>query len=418
MRLNVHDSAEPEWRRATGSPVSWLEDSAVFFGFVMITIAFATTTSVTRPLIESVRLISIGGFFFSVFTILLRDSGVRRSGLVSLVVALSFLLYGLILAVLNGGIAIVEQDFFRDMLLILSFVFVFSRVDKNVISVRAAGLILFYGVLVVFFTVLGGGLDLTYPPRFVFDYSLLARDRAVEYSQGVSKFYGLMAIIAGFFGAHEKSRMKALAYIALAFVFIALCALGGARGDSLSAILITLLYMLLLGQRNARMAVLVALVLSFFVVVPGLDLNDLVLFSRLQAMDGGLGVRADLYGLAYDLIAGELTCSSVGCGFGYYQYYFGFLPAYYPHNFFLELAIVYGVPLSLLLVLLALYGVYADYRLNKKGNRLFILVVLYLLAIQLKSGTLLGAWWLMAALFFFCGKAIFSLKGAGHGRQI
>ncbi len=388
----------------SGKP--WAEDVAVFFGFVATTVSFATTTLATRVVVELTRYASISIFFLIILALLFRERRIRRSRGVAVMLCILVISYGLALSVLNGGYEIVQADLLRDTLLIIAFSLVFSGSQDRIISDRLAKIILFYGVFFFFITIFLGGLDLSYPPKFVFEYSADLLGRATEYSQGVSKFYGFMAIISGFLSVKACRPSISFGYLVLTLLFISLSALGGARGDSVAAIVIVMIFVFAFGGRQLKSAVVGLVIFSVFLLSSVFEVSDFVLFSRLQGLDDGLGPRGDLYRMAYELISGQYFCSFFGCGFGYFQNHFNLAPGYYPHNLFLELAIVYGIPLSVFFLMVVGYAVYVDVRRNGAANILFYLVLFYLFIIQLKSGTLLGAWWLMAGFVCLSSRAV------------
>ena len=390
----------------------WLDDLAVFSGFVAITAAFATTAAATRVLIEFFRLSSAVLFLLVIFLLIFRSGEFRRFGLVAFLFSAVLIAYGFAASLINNSFGVVEEGFFRDCLLILAFVYVFSRSPEVIVSQRVGRLIVAYGAVVLFLTVSGGGLEVSYPPKFNFEYNALYLDRSVEYSQGISKFYGFIAVVAAYLSVRDAVFLKSASYAFVTLLFLGLSVLGGARGDSVAAALIALGCMLVQGKGIKKIAILVAISALIVFFLTRVDINDLVFFSRLKGLDGGLGAREVLYSKGYELIASEAMCSIFGCGFGYYQHHFALLPSYYPHNFFIELAIVYGVPISVTIILFSIYGLFIIFRKELSGNGLFLIILLFFFLIQLKSGTLLNAWWLMAGVSVLCAKSLCHMVGS------
>lgn len=392
-----------------------LKDVAVFLAFVSVTVAFATTTSSSRVLIEWIR-------FFSVLTLVLiivfsifRDYRFHRSSLLAIGAYFLYSSYAVVGAVANGGAVFVEESLARDVLLTVALIYVFFKESDRVIPERVAQLLLVFGFLMVGLTIYFDGISFSYPPRFNFEYGSILLERSTSYSQGASKFYGLFAIVAAYLGAKSIALRFVFVYSLCVVFFLFLSILGGARGDSVAAVLLVLGYLFFAGRAIVKAVLLSIVFILVAVIATRVELTDFALFSRLQSLDGGLGAREDLYGRAIDLVASEWRCSYFGCGFAYFQKYYGLSAAHYPHNFFLELGIVYGIPLGLLLLILAVYGAVLDSYETGGANALFYIISMYFFLIQLKSGTLLSGWWLMASVFFFAGKALQSLE-AGFRR--
>ncbi|WP_157277039.1 hypothetical protein [Thauera aminoaromatica] len=385
-------------------------DAAIVFAFLSVTIAFATTTNSSRVAIEFVRILSVLALFAVVAVLAFKDQRVQRSTLLAIGLFALFFLYGLVLAVGNGGLVYIEESLLRDFLLTAVLVYVFSKNSREIVSERAAKFIISSGVFVVALTIYYSGLDFSYPPRFHFEYSSNLLDRTTAYSQGVSKFYGLLALVSAYLSVKAFDATRVLFYVVMMLFFLMLSALGGARGDSLAAIFLALGYVFVFGKISQRFILMGLASLLFGYLAFSLSFSDFTLVARLQSLDGGMGAREDLYLKALELVGSNSTCSYFGCGFAYFQKYYGLGAAYYPHNFFLELVIVFGIPLSLILIALAIGGVIVDGGEYRSRNHLFLLVLGFFFLIQLKSGALLSAWWLMAGVFWLGSRALSSMS--------
>lgn len=378
-------------------------DLAIIAGFVAITIAHATTTSSSRFVYETIRLVCVLVLAVSVLFLVQRQNGFTRHFLLSAAFLAIFLTYGVVRALATGSLGIVEAGIGRDVLLIFCLAYLFSQGYRAPVSDFVGLAIIVYGVCVLVVTMLSGGFTFSYPPRFVFEYEEAVRNAQIGYSQGVSKFFGYVAVVAGYFAVRSLERVRILLFSLLTVLFLLLSALGGARGDSLAAIFIVISYGLFFGSAHGRSLLLLLCGLVGAWLWFSVDVGDFALLRRLSALDGGLGTRDVLYSMAIELIGVEPVCSYFGCGFAYFQHYYGLNPGSYPHNFFLELGVVFGVPLSIFLLVMWCLGFVKVISLQESESALYFLIFFYSFLLQLKSGTLLGAWWLMAAMFTTAG---------------
>lgn len=390
-----------------------MQQVGILLAFVVTTIGFATTTNSSRVVIELFRLGCLGLLVFSALFVVFRESGVSARPIRVIMVAACMLAYGLLLATINGGLSVVQPTLLRDSILLLLFAYLVARGGRCVVSRRVAKACVGYGVLVTALTLAADGLVLSYPPRFVFEYTALMLDRSAAYSQGISKFYGFVAIPSAYIAVTAPRLAEKAIYGAAAFLFLLLSALGGARGDSVAAVFIVAVCVLFCGSKESRIVVAGLLVVLIVAIISTVDLSDFVIFSRFAALDGGLGAREALYADALRLIGVEASCAYLGCGFGFFQNYYGYSAGSYPHNFLLEMAIVFGVPLTLLILLFAGVGLWCDLRSKGAENGVFALIVGFAFLVQMKSGTLLSAWWLMAGVFFYLVRAIDAFKIGG-----
>ena len=397
-------------RRLLDTYTLWLRDSAVVFAFISVTIAFATTTSGARELIEIGRNLSASCLFLVIGVLAFRDQRIQRSTLIGLAAYLFFVCYGITLAVFKGGLVFIVETMFRDILLTIALIYIFSKGTGDIVSEKAAQLMIAFGFLIVGITIYYNGLDLSYPPRFSFEYSSISREGVTVYSQGVSKFYGLFAVISAYLSVNTKNFYHATLYALAMVFFLFLSALGGARGDAVSALFLALGYFFLKGRNSLRLLFLAVIFIILLFLAARLNFDDFILISRLQNLNNGFGAREYLFLQAADLISSQWDCLYFGCGFGYFQKYYGLSAGYYPHNFFLELIIVYGLPLSLFLAFFTIYGIVLDKSESSVKNTLFYLITLLFLLIQLKSGTLLAAWWLIASISFLAAKSLIGMS--------
>lgn len=373
---------------------------------VVATLGLATTTSLSRQLIEPFRAIC---FFLAVTLFAFHVLGVR--GLKNTFLYGAFLLvllysYGVLLSASHSGFSMVEDGFVRDFVISLLLLYFVAHLDGvgAETSHLIAKFLLLYVLFVFALTVFSGGFVFSYPPRFVYEYSSDERGRLVQYSQGVSKIYALGAIASGFAFLRSSGAWAVLA-ISLAFIFILLSFLGGARGDSLAGFIVVAI-LLIRGKPLLIGFLLCILALG----VIGLDVSDLfgqdfVVFQRFMSLFQSMETRGSLVDDALELLINRPDCLMIGCGFGYFQEHYGYTAGLYPHNFILEFVITFGLVVFLALVVLCFVG-FADWYRYCGVVDIFQLLFLYFILVSMKSGSLLSAWFVVAALIIYSARGL------------
>lgn len=397
--------------------VAALRQVGIVLAFVVTTIGFATTTNSSRALIEIIRFSCLALLVIAALLIAFRESGFNKDVSRALLVAVALTAYGLLLSTMSGSLGVVESTLLRDLVMLLLSIYFIARGGRCVISSAAAKACVGYGLTVLVLTVMTDGIVLSYPPRFVFEYAALMLDGSSVYSQGISKFYGFVAIPAAYIAVVARRITEKTAYGMCAFLFLLLSALGGARGDSAAAALVVACCVFFCGSRESRVLIVAILFALGLVVSSLVDFSDFTIVSRFAALDGGLGAREAFYLDALRLIGAEAKCAYIGCGFGFFQEYYGYSAGSYPHNFLLEMSIVFGVPITFLVLCVALLGLLRDAFSNDSENGVFALLVTFSFLVQLKSGTVLSAWWLMGGLIFYLGRGFDAIEMGGRFRH-
>lgn len=372
---------------------------------VVLISALPLTTHAVRSLSVMSRNAAMLLVAVSIILLWQRRMKIRVEGLFALVFLYIFYFYGMLLSFFNGGHP-TAMDFVPTTLLIVTIGIILLSQRRQIIGITTAWLLLCYIVIILLATLTFGGLQLTYPPRFVFEFQTENYQSTVSYGQGVTKFFGIGAIIAGFLGNEETRRTRRVLLIGLCLFFLALSLLGGARGDSIAAVLCVVLIFLSKAPFKTIAMVLCGGLGAWYFLWGLLQVDDFIIVRRLSKIfDGSLGVRESLYAKAIDLIVSEPVCLFFGCGFDYYQYYFKHTPGLYPHNFILELVIVFGLPLVFILISLTTIGWFKTYLYAEKPD-VFPFLIAYFFLIYFKSGSIISGWLFVLGLFHFCGVAV------------
>lgn len=356
-----------------------------------------------RQVIEVVRLIAGVTVMFLLIILLSKMNRMNRRFLLSLYIYLTLFSYGLILAVINGGLEHVITRLPMNVAITVMGLFIFSGL-RETSHKEVAKWFLKYSAVMLILTYVYGGLILSYPPRFHFEYVSTAFVGEVLYSQGVSSFFGLSAVIAVYvaFFHVDKGRIW---YMALALVFLGLSLLGGARGDSLFAVLVVAGIVFFKSKWFFAGSIL-AVSFAFITLSRTIYFTDFTIVYRLIYANNPFGYRDILWDRAIELLMQEPGCLIFGCGFGYYQTYYNFESGLYPHNLIIESMITWGVPLTFLLIVLFTIGFFRVIRATDSQFNLISAIFIYLGLISLKSGELTSAWIVLIGLFQYTSIAI------------
>jgi O-antigen ligase len=150
---------------------------------------------------------------------------------------------------------------------------------------------------------------------------------------------------------------------------------------------------------------------------------DLPLTDRFRLFfEGDYGLRDLLFSFATHMIYANPVLLLWGGGLGSFQKYYGLPLEMYPHNMILEALIVGGVPLFAVFVIIFIVPIIRvsiisfQQRLPMDGRYAFALMV-YLVLIGMKSGTILSMWSIMlfAGVFKIASSAPL---GRRHPRQL
>jgi hypothetical protein len=373
---------------------------ALFCFLVLISISELTTNDVSRLFVVPIRNTSIAIVFCTVVILFsLRKIHLKQLTAAGLYILL--VVYGLLLSALNGAFELGAQGIFMNALVTLSGIVLITRPGNTVLPYRLSKYYLWYVLVALCMTIAIGGLDYNFPPHFVLEYSSNLDSRDILYSQGISQFFGYGALTAAYMLSKSDSAFRGLLLICV-FLLLALSFLGGARGDSIASALVTLGYLAFQFRMRFFFSVLATgIVLILYVDEWSYFFDDFTIVQRLFDVVGGdYGYRDQLLIQVLNLLSLEPTCLLVGCGFGYFQYFYGFDFGLYPHNFIAESIIVFGFPVSAIFGLMVLDGARDYYRKNESMD-LFLLFFTLSVLVAMKSGSLFGGWFFTASSLYF-----------------
>jgi hypothetical protein len=380
---------------------------ALFLYLVFITIGFSTSNTISRLYIEPIRLVSAIGIvlltFLSVVGFLfLYRSTIDRRLVITAALYLCILIYGIFLSVINDGFRNIMY-LVSNFLIVMCGVFLFSLAPNGIISKKVTTYFLFYVVSSFVVAIAFGGFVLEYPPHFNFDYNPYGADE-ILYSQGISRFFGLGSISAVFLAYHGQNRSSRILLYSIALALLVISLLGGARGDSVAAVIVLFGYMM---QKKPKLlfAWITVGIIFYFIKLNEISFDDFLIVNRLFSSHDKFGLRDILFWQSINLLGNEPICLVFGCGFGYFQTYYGYEAGMYPHNLITETLISFGLPISVFLSCLIICGIII-YNRTKDGNDAFFLFFFYELLVSMKSGSILGDWIVVCGGLYFSSISI------------
>jgi len=374
-------------------------DNALFAYIALITVNQFVTVPETYTLATIFR-----GVLFAATVILLVAHIHRISPSISLwplAFWLVYSLWGLAGAAASGSVEKVSDNALRDFFLTGLGVAIISSGSRPLCSDRVARLLLAYFLILFLITVWFGGFTVDQFPRFDFSRASDSFGSDISYSLGTSNLYSLASLTAASLWSRSGQWVSSAVLLTLCLSFMFLALLGGARGESVVLLLLLAGIFLYSVPKASLFCMAIIAVAAFFHLDFSSIVEGFVLFNRLsEVADGYLGSRDDLLISALKLIQSNPGCLIAGCGAGYFQHYFDFVPSMYPHNIIAEWVITFGVVSFACVSVVALKGV-STYLRSTERIDLFWLFYLYSLAVNMKSGGLSDSWFTVSATIYF-----------------
>lgn len=316
--------------------------------------------------------------------------------------------YGLFLSVIYDGWDVTIVDVPITMAIVSAGLIAVSYRNQPLRS-RESVIILTFTLLVLAINLVTGGIALEIPPRYIFTYQADNLGIIISYSQGITKFFGIATILAIYLLSIEKILWRKYLLVGIALICLILSFIGGARGDIIGLLLTLFLAYFPKSPVKVILSALVFFSLGALIlhIIPN---EDIVFYSRMQSVLSGVdNIRETLYAEAWNLLVDNTNCFFFGCGFNFYQTSLGYGQGLYPHNFLLEFALVWGVPIAATLVILFLIGIFSHFKQNNQFDG-FFLIVCYLTFVFLKSGTVVTGGLFLVGFFYYASRGLLTLK--------
>ncbi|HFE38953.1 MAG TPA: hypothetical protein ENK06_11140 [Gammaproteobacteria bacterium] len=384
--------------------------AGLFFVFVAGTIAFSTTTFSSRGIIEPIRAGSaIIAISLAALQIIFKPKIPKQQGVAIALFALVFF-YMLLLHAINGTSLGARQIYVFGILLIAATTFFLAQPKQVTFPPKLVKALFFVFLAMFAITVVLGGISLQFPPHFILEYASRAANVSydIQYSQGTTKFYGLAAIAAMFLLLNARSRWSRAFYIVTMVGFLLLSLIGGARGESVAAIIVVLFG--LLYKNKGTLLIVIGIAVVGLSLLGASNFFELTIVQRFLLIFESAGRRETLLIDAFNLLFEKPECMVFGCGLNFFQKFYGLPVGVYPHNVLVELAISLGLPMTLFLVFSSLVGFWHLIRNVGMRNDALPFFFLYYFLIGLKSGSVIGSSFFVASLFFLSSLTITNLR--------
>lgn len=382
----------------------------VFLTLMLVTIAWATTTSGSYVALVMARTYLVVPLLICCAAVL----AIKRPAiefLYGIAICIFLAVTSLLMSVLSGmdvASSWVIAESLRSVLVNGVFLLVFASVRNEIVPETSMRLFVLSAIAVFIFTISAGGFVPEYPPKFVFSYISGDDGLAANYSQGVSKFFGLAAITSFLLIKHERGKMK-MAMILAVVIFLGLSLLGGGRGDFLSVLFVLTIVSRL---RWFYMPLLVGAA-WFLLNINWLALSaDFGFVDRYFSLSQSLGYRDVLVSQVFQIFSQKPKCLLLGCGIGYFQIFYNYPQGMYPHNLVLEFIVSFGAPLALFIAVLTLVGVREVWRIEGRSSA-FLVITAYFFVIGLKSGGLHTSWITTSAVLYLAAIGVRRLYMTG-----
>jgi hypothetical protein len=350
------------------------------------------TTKETETVLNLVRVVSASVLFYTLILMTI-EGGIKTKFFRN---ALLFIIYiiltSMLIPVIKRPLVYDSWSLVISLIMITAFSIIISQRRAEVIPDNVGMYFLGYTYFILIVTILYGGLEVSPIPRFIFENNEEPGDEGPLYNLGTSNFYGFTSVLCAYLSTKNRTAWSRAFYVFSLINFYILCFIAGGRGEIIVTSIILL--GLLAKEKIKIMSVLVAMVLLVFYLTPvGNDLSETVeTIGRLSLiLSGDLSLRDELIIKSITLLSESPHCIILGCGAGYFQYYFEYDSGLYPHNMFLEAVITFGVPVTVMVTVSVIRGLLRYYR-NSRDVDIFLLLYIYTFGISMKSGSLLGSW--------------------------
>jgi hypothetical protein len=370
-------------------------DIVVLAYLIMVIVAMSTTTTASRTFIEIIRLLAAAILIAGVLRLLVKGKNLASQRNIALT-CIAFIVCGIGLQVAQQGYSAELTNSFYNLIIISVGASAFNYSDRCEFFEGVGKYLVIFVFVIFVLTLSADGLILEFPPRFNLEY-LSDGNREEIYSLGLSQFFGIGGVVSAFLATRVKSILKINIYIGASIFFILLSLLGGGRGDSLLAVLMSFLLLCCRFPFGCISITSASLMTAWYIDIGSDIFEKFVLYQRLVGGGGDLGDRDVLLLQAFNLLAEQPICILTGCGFSFFQYFYGYDLGMYPHNFIIEMVITFGLPVALMIFAGTLFGIIKDYRASG-GLNLGLIIFIYSMLVGLKSQSLLTNWLLTAGI--------------------
>lgn len=381
--------------------------------FVVITIMLSTTTEASHSVTVLVRNAAIAAVIICIAQ-LSRLRKLSRRQYATIAIFLGLATWATLGSMLSQSLYVVTDVMLIDVCVVGAGLLIVSWGSGKVLPDSFARAFVAYIVLAFSLSLFTDGLILQFPPRFSFEYASEQYGAELGYVQGASNFYGLGAIAAAFWLTRRGNVLEKMLAATLMVFSMSLSVIGGARGDTAIALLIVAAYFVLRMPGKSAFWIAVSTLACIALITDWTWSEDLLFVTRILSIgEGDYGYRDQLFAQVMELLSLKPLCLVAGCGVGYFQHFHHYEQGMYPHNMLLESIVIFGLPLTVMFVILAIRGSLMYYRRVGEFD-LFLLFTLYAIAVSLKSGSFFGSWLTLVGCLYLASHSFVGwTSGAG-----
>lgn len=313
-------------------------------------------------------------------------------------------LYPSLLGGIFGGFQLYQPNLPLDFFLTLIGIILISerhRNETNILSPKISKALIAFGLISFSLTVLIGGFQLLPYPKFIYEYGSSLIGREEDYSLPMTNWYIFLSLVSASLYNQQRS-FSNFTYLFFSALFFFFAFLSGGRGE---LIIGALFLFFIFSIKNRRLVITISIASAIFILVFGSVFYDFI--SKLSVIErfsillsGNLSLRDVLLCQASDLLTDNPICLISGCGTSFFQYYNNYDLSLYPHNSIAEAIIIYGIPLVFLMAFFTILGM-IKYHKKSQHLDLFLILFIYFFIVSLKSGYLMGSWFLISGIIFF-----------------
>jgi hypothetical protein len=363
--------------------------------FIFIITSFKSS-DITIKFFDSLRLVLAFITSFLIIISLFKTSNNKK-----LLFEISLLLFLIVYGILLNFINIKNVHLLVDIpaVIQLYFAFIFSffllKIVKYFKDLDNYNHIIFYSFLIMTFIFF-------FLDGFNFKELKFNFEGQTYYSLGLTSTF-FLAFFTSFYLFNETNYRinpaKTIFYLLISLFFLFFGLSAGGRGEVIFG---SLVFFMFAGYRKSFLKFVVFFLLAVLLII--INFDHLIFFERLPLfLNDDYGSRPELIVLSLNLLYNEPKCLLFGCGFNFFQDYYGLEPTLYPHNIILEFVVTYGLLISIF-IFTFVFICFKKYLFQKLKICLIDIFIIYLFLNSLKSGALIS---LMAfpIIFYFISRS-------------
>ena len=384
---------------------------ALNFSIIIITMHGFYLNEFSAAIFRPIRYMLMG--IVGIFSIILlwlsiKKFVLKKATIISVSIYILLFLYGMVASVVNGGFFLLEPEHFISslfslVLITISSIYISFLKEKDAKDIhmklkKKSNIVLLFFIVGTSYLLISEALFFNPLPQFNF---FIDGERKF-YSQGTTFLFGVAATYF-FYSSSQALGLMQKIYFFFSFGFMCLSISAGARGEFLVFVIVFFLMAFrFYGFKSLIYIFLICILLFAYVnYIDLIDWESIPFIYRMSMVLSGqtLGLR-DLFLIdSINLLKSNIMCAVTGCGFNFFQSFYGYEFGRYPHNIISELSITYGLIFTTILLISALCGIVKGYFMEISGHYIYYLYI-FIFGISLKSGSLFSIGYTSSVAFF------------------